>query len=79
MYEIRDDLNNVLASRPTVAEAEAAVDDLCRQAHAQAAATSEGTTELWLHLRVVDEHGAEVMFRDYNPNPTEPYEPLGDA
>ncbi|WP_147269053.1 hypothetical protein [Sphaerisporangium album] len=78
MYEIRDDLNNVLAKPATIPAAEQAMEDLCEQAHAQAVRNGEGAGELWVRLRVVDDCGETVMFRNYNPDPTRPYMPLND-
>jgi hypothetical protein len=78
MYEIRDELNQLLAKAESLAGAEQAIEELCSQAHAQAAASDEGSSELWLRLRVVDENGEMVMFRNYNPDPSKPYVPLNE-
>ncbi|RCG31944.1 hypothetical protein DQ384_05220 [Sphaerisporangium album] len=76
MYEIRDELGNVLDAPATVPLAEQALEELCAQAHAQAVANGEGADDLWVRLRVVDAHGQTVMFRYYNPDPGKPYVPL---
>ncbi|MEU9837471.1 hypothetical protein AB0D67_38550 [Streptosporangium sp. NPDC048047] len=77
MYEIRDDLGHTLARVPSADDVDQALDDLCAMAHAQAAASGEGATDLWLRLVVIDTATSrQVAFRHYNPDPGEPYEPL---
>jgi hypothetical protein len=76
MYEIRDELNNVLGRPDSIPAAEQAIEEICAQVHAAAAAGGEGSADLWIHLRVIDGNGETVMFRDFNPDPTAPYRPL---
>ncbi len=77
MFEIRDDLGHTLARVPDVDDVDQALDGVCAAAHAQAVASGEGTTDLWVHLVAVDTAtGEEVAFRSYNPDPATPYEPL---
>ena len=76
MYEIRDDYGHVRRRPQTLSAAERALEELCAEAHAQATANAEGTRDLWIRLRVVDEHGETILWREYNPDPSKPYVPL---
>jgi hypothetical protein len=77
MYEIRDELDQLCRKTDGFPAAERAMDDLCAQAHAQAVASGEGTSDLWHRFAVIDTAtGEEVAFRSYNPDPSTPYVPL---
>lgn len=76
MYEIRDELDHVRRRPETLSAAERALEELCAEAHAQAKASGEGTRDMWIRLRVVDELGETILWREYNPDPDKPYVPL---
>ncbi len=76
MYRIRDELGRPHGQADTADQAEAALDALCEQAHAQAVRSGEGTSDQWHRFEVLDELDQVVMFRQYNPDPAAPYIPL---
>lgn len=60
MYEIRDERGNALDSRPMFDEAEQCLDEICRQAAAQAAANGEGTSGMTLSWTIVNTDTGEL-------------------
>lgn len=79
MFELRDEFGNVLATAASPHQAEAALEEQCAKAHAQAVTNAEGTTDTWHRFEIVDTTtGETIMFRHYNPDPDQPYRPLTD-
>lgn len=60
MYEIRDERDNTLDSRPTFEAAEQRLDELCGEATQQTAANGEGTEDMTLAWTIVDSNTGQV-------------------
>jgi hypothetical protein len=74
MYEIRDDRENVIDSRPTFEEAEQRLDEIARQATEQATANAEGTAGMTLSWTIVNADTGELAATfTMTPDTTMPY------
>ncbi|MGP3917659.1 hypothetical protein [Nonomuraea sp. 10N515B] len=81
MYDIRDELGNVIDSRPTFDEAEQRIEEICAQATEQAAASGEGTRGMNLRWTIYDTRAGEVVgFMVLSPDDSgQPYTPISQA
>ncbi|MFI6819250.1 hypothetical protein ACIBG7_43165 [Nonomuraea sp. NPDC050328] len=81
MFEIRDERENVLDTRPTFAEAELRLEEICAEATEQAAASGEGTKDMTLSWTIYDtEAGALAGYMLLSPDDSgRPYVPISQT